>query len=189
MSAGRPTDPIWQYYIRRNILGVSKAECKSCHHILAANAQRLKNHEKHQEEENAWRDHPTQPKISKFVTTTTKEDQQRFDKSVGRFFFANNIPFAASESSQFKKLCQDLHPGYMPPTRRKLANEILDECHEELVAECSSKLAGKGYILCGWVVKCITRINYWVFNTTAESILWELLMQVLWSTPAKTLLK
>ena len=153
MSAGRPADPIWQCYIRRSISGVSKAECKSCNHILAANAQRLKNHyEKHHEEENARRDGPTQPKISKFVTTTTKEDQQRFDKSVGRFFFANNIPFAASESAQFKKLCQDLHPGYLSPTRRKVANEILDECHEELVAECSSKLAGKEVAFCvdGW---------------------------------------
>ena len=113
MSAGRLTDPMWQYYIRRSFSGVSKAECKSCNHILAANAQSLKNHYEKHHEENARRDGLTQPKLSKFVTTTTKEDQQTF-----------LLLFPNLRSS---RNCQDLHPGYMPPTRRKLANEIHDE--------------------------------------------------------------
>ena len=108
MSSGRPCDGIWQHFKQRTDLGPDKAECDSCGHVMTGNAQRLKTHyEKHEYgslDPTARKEGPSaskQPKISDFVAFTNKTQQRKFEKCVGEFFFANNIPFVAVESGQF----------------------------------------------------------------------------------------
>ena len=140
MSSGRPCDGIWQHFKQRTDLGPNKAECDSCGHVMTGNAQRLKTHyEKHEYgslDPTARKEGPSAsklPKISDFVAFTNKTQQQKFEKCVGEFFFANNIPFVAVESGQFEALCKELHPSYSPESRQNFSNEILNECHESLV--------------------------------------------------------
>ena len=121
-SGGRPIDPIWDNFEKID----GKSKCKVCGHEAAANPERMRKHfSRHEEQEGPTRS--KQPKITNFATSTSKEEKNKFDAAVGRFFFANNIQFTAVESSQFKELCSMLHPGYKPPTRNVLATEILDK--------------------------------------------------------------
>ena len=60
------------------------------------------------------------------------------------------------ESTSFKELCQALHPGYKPPDRKVIGNEILDNLLAQLESKCSQELNGKEVTLCidGWSNTC-----------------------------------
>ena len=93
-----------------------------------------------------------QPRITQYACSTTTEQKKQFDLDIGRFFFSNNIPFRGVESSHFKKLVNDLHPGYQPPSRKALGNEILDDVYMEQHEVAKKKLSGKLVTICvdGW---------------------------------------
>ena len=156
--SGRPSDAIWLHFNRRNDLGPNKAECRNCKHVITGNAQRMRAHwQRHENEYPDVEQIPgpssrKQPRISGYAVSTTKEQMQKFDDMVGEFFFANNIPFSAVESKQFVRLCENLRPGYKPPTRRGIGSEVLDRCHSRIVSDCSSVLHGKEVPMCldGW---------------------------------------
>ena len=44
MNPGRPTDPIWEFFTRRNDLGTNKAQCKKRDYVMTCNAERMKKH-------------------------------------------------------------------------------------------------------------------------------------------------
>ncbi|XP_063711470.1 uncharacterized protein LOC134839779 [Symsagittifera roscoffensis] len=152
-AGGRPVDAIWEHFER---LPSNKSKCRVCGHEAAANPERMKKHHaKHADSEN--RPPPAkQPRITDFTVSTSKDDKNKFDILVGRFFFENNIAFNIVESTSFKELCHALHPGYKPPNRKILGNEILDTVHTQLESKCSKKLIGKEVTLCidGWSNTC-----------------------------------
>lgn len=73
--------------------------------------------------------------MEQFIVRTSGNDKVRMDKQVGRFFFSQNIPFNAADSVQFKKLCELLRPGYVPPHRKKIGGELLDTIYKEVKDE------------------------------------------------------
>ena len=99
-AGGRPVDAIWEHFER---LPSNKSKCRVCGHEAAANPERMKKHHaKHADSEN--RPPPAkQPRITDFTVSTSKDDKDKFDILVGRFFFENNIAFNIVESTSFKE--------------------------------------------------------------------------------------
>ena len=163
-------DAIWEHFER---LPSNKSKCRVCGHEAAANPERMKKHHaKHADSEN--RPPPAkQPRITDFTVSTSKDDKNKFDILVGRFFFENNIAFNIVESTSFKELCHALHPGYKPPNRKILGNEILDTVHTQLESKCSKKLNGKEVTLCidGWSNTCNDPMNLLAGDLVPTSIL------------------
>ena len=81
-----------------------------------------------------------------------KLDKDKFDVSVAKFFYANNISFNCVDSVTFKSLVNDLHPGYKPPNRKRLAGELLDTVCAELEREAKKATNGSMATFCldGW---------------------------------------
>ena len=44
MNPGRPTDPTWEFFTRRNDLGTNKTQCKKCDYVMNCIAERMKKH-------------------------------------------------------------------------------------------------------------------------------------------------
>ena len=74
------------------------------------------------------------------------------DASVAKFFYANNLSFNCVDSVTFKKLVNDLHPGYKPPNRKRLAGQLLDTACAELEGEAKKATNGSKATFCldGW---------------------------------------
>ena len=128
-NSGRKLDSIWAEF---NKLSDTRVSCRHCLITLPPLVARMRKHfeQSHAnirqpEIENASTELETsqdvievapppqkQPRIGDFVVKTTSAQKEKWDKDVGKFFFENNIPFKAVESSTFKNLCAQLHPGY-----------------------------------------------------------------------------
>ena len=93
-----------------------------------------------------------QTRITSYTISTTAEQKDTFDHAVGKFFFANNIPFRCVESSLFHDLVKLLRSGYKLPSRKLLSTKILDNVNKELEEECKAKLSGKEVTIAidGW---------------------------------------
>ena len=82
----------------------------------------------------------------------TSEEKASYDKSVAKVVYATNSPFRIVEHPTFRKLISDLRPGYTPPDRHRIAGELLDAVHTEVLAE--TKEALNNQIVCmsmdGW---------------------------------------
>ena len=50
---------------------------------------------------------------------------------MARFVFATNSPFRIAENKHFVALLQSLRPGYRPPNRERVSNELLDKIYEK----------------------------------------------------------
>jgi hypothetical protein len=96
-----------------------------------------------------------QPSINEFVTVgkrIAKKQEELTDLQVGRFFYANNLPFNVVESEEFKKLLASLNPAYTPPGRTALGGTLLDKVHIEVQEQMISELEGKNTAIMqdGW---------------------------------------
>ena len=82
-TGGRPVDSIWEHFERFP----NKSKCKVCGHETAANPERMRKHyAKHASIENRPPD-PKQPRITDFTVSPSKDDKEKFDILVGRFYF------------------------------------------------------------------------------------------------------
>lgn len=93
-----------------------------------------------------------QPSISNFVMQTTSFQKQEIDVKIARFFYACNISFAIVENKHFVDLISALRPGYKPPSRKNLANDLLEKVTAEIEESAVEKIAGKTVTLMqdGW---------------------------------------
>ena len=97
MSSGRPCDGNWQHFKQRTGLVTNKAECDFGGHVITGNVQRLKHYEKHEygsfdtTAREEGQSVSKQPKISDFVVSTNKTQQQKFDKGVGEIFSKQHL--------------------------------------------------------------------------------------------------
>jgi len=48
------------------------------------------------------------------------------------------------ENKHFVKLCSDLRPGYKPPSRKKLGNELLNSVHDEVCKDMKRNILEEG---------------------------------------------
>ena len=69
----------------------------------------------------------TSSKMTKFTVLTTKEDKVRIDLALAKFIYATNSPFHIVENAHFIQFLDILRPGYKPPTREKISNDLLQE--------------------------------------------------------------
>jgi hypothetical protein len=84
------------------------------------------------------------------IVSTSDAYAERID--IGRHFLVTNTPFTHAEHTEFNKLCQLMRPGYQPPPRKQLSEEILDSVHEKLTAEVKQELTLQVESMCldGW---------------------------------------
>ena len=150
MNKGRPLDQIWTQFEKTN---TGKAKCKDCGCEFAALVERMKTHYSKFHAKTAQDDAtaPKQRKMEPFVVKTSKSQQEQFDIGVAKFY-ANNIPFKAVQSDIFKSLVSQLHPGYKPPTRMRISNDLLDTVCGELQDNAKKNTNGKFATFCldGW---------------------------------------
>ena len=90
-----------------------------------------------------------------FVFDASKKQvntRQQLHQQVDRFFYSCNIPFNVANHAEFCKMIEVLRPGYNPPRRRQLANELLDSVHESIQSQMKEELKGKEVTLMqdGW---------------------------------------
>ena len=81
--------------------------------------------------------------MHKFNVRTTADMTKCFDMAVGKIFLAANINFAVVENSHFTEPSEKLRPGYKPPTRKRLGNEILDSVHSQWQSTAAVDLKGR----------------------------------------------
>ena len=132
LSAGRKRDPIWCRY---DELPNKKVKCKECNKSFSSNADRMRAHSTlHDRQANVDEEHPvdstpvqaTQSKMEPFVIKTTQEKVDQLDILVGKFFYANNIPFSAAESNTYKETMANLRPGYRAPNSKSIGHPIFE---------------------------------------------------------------
>lgn len=74
--------------------------------------------------------------LSAFVIRTSDDLKQQLDKQIAKAVYATNSSFRCVEHPHVKKAIEMLRPGYQPPSRFNLANELLDEIHDEEKQKC-----------------------------------------------------
>lgn len=96
--------------------------------------------------------HTVNNDLEKYVVRTSKKDKEIFDEQVTRFFFATNLAFHKVQHEKFKKLCQQLHTGYVPAHEKLLVNELLDTVFRNDQQKCHENLRGETVCLTldGW---------------------------------------
>lgn len=94
----------------------------------------------------------TQPHVSPHFTKTTPAQKSAFDLEVAKFFYACNLPFNLADHPQWTKVCSLLRPGYTPPSRKDIADSLLDKVYEELRGDMKEAVSGKTATLVedGW---------------------------------------
>lgn len=90
--------------------------------------------------------------LHRFVVRTSVAEKKQLDMQVGSFIYATNSPFRHVEHKEFIKLCSMLRPGYVPPTREAIGNEILEYTFDMTCQEAKKELEGKVVCLAldGW---------------------------------------
>lgn len=78
-----------------------------------------------------------------FITRTSIAAKKQFDVQIAKFIYATNSAFRHVEHPEFIKLINLLHPGYKPPSRFQIANELLDEVFNSEIAKIKNCLNGK----------------------------------------------
>ena len=143
-NSGRKRHQVWNYF---ETLANGRAKCKDCTFGIVPLVERMKKHRliyDGNEDQNV----PTkQLKMDPHVSKTTAKEKSKFDMKVAKFFYACNIPFNAADSPAFKEMIEVLHPGYRPPTRKKIAGQLLDQVHSELIVDAKDDLADKDVTL------------------------------------------
>jgi hypothetical protein len=93
-----------------------------------------------------------QPGIEQFACRTSSEAKNQLDIIISRFFYGCNIPFAVAEHELFKKMITALRPGYEPPSRKALADNLLDTVTSQLQTTMKTEVEGKDVTLVedGW---------------------------------------
>jgi len=180
-KGGRKLDPIRHLFEElTKDDNIVEMRCKNCSRIVSSKACRLRNHyancsktlkiiQNSDETENisdsSIRSHSPiplssssekrtklQPSISSFVIKTTKSDKENLDKAIAKYFFSCNVPFNHANRHHFKKMIEELRPGYSPPTRHEIGTTLLDSIADEVVENAKKELKSKNVTLIqdGW---------------------------------------
>ena len=100
--------------------------------------------------ENEDKDGPASKKqklMDNYAISTPKSLKDTLDLKVAKFFFSANISFNTAENTEFKYLICSLRPGYEPPNRKLIANELLEKVHEEVTHSINSAMKQTSKVL------------------------------------------
>lgn len=73
-----------------------------------------------------------QKKIMEHVIKTTKKERDIFDIKIAKYIYSSNTAFRQVESKEFLDMISTLRPGYVPPNRDRIANDLLDAVYTEV---------------------------------------------------------
>lgn len=65
--------------------------------------------------------------LQQFVVKTSSNVKHDLYLQVAKFFYSCNIPFNVAEQEEFLTLIEKLRPGYKPPSRKALSENLLNE--------------------------------------------------------------
>lgn len=90
--------------------------------------------------------------LDRFTIRTTAKEKNQLDLQIARFIFGTNSAFRHVEHPEFVKMVQLLRPGYKPPNRKQISNELLDVIYNEKWTEVKKTLTGKSVCMAldGW---------------------------------------
>lgn len=73
--------------------------------------------------------------------------KKKIDIQLGEMIFATNSSFRIVEHPKFKRFCSGLRPGYQPPNRHKIGNEILEEVFQTELEKSKKEIVEKSVCL------------------------------------------
>ncbi|XP_076058510.1 uncharacterized protein LOC143035526 [Oratosquilla oratoria] len=90
--------------------------------------------------------------MDRFIIKASASQKENLDKEVGGIIFATNSPFRLVQHPQFLKMVQNLRPGYIPPSRKDIADKYLDLVYEKEYIKCADDLNNETICLLidGW---------------------------------------
>jgi hypothetical protein len=94
-----------------------------------------------------------QPKIHQYGVAVSRSFKQKVDEQLARrALVACNLPFCTVEEPEFQKVFSLLNPAYKLPSRKRVADELLDTIYDQEQAEVKKELDGKKVTLLqdGW---------------------------------------
>lgn len=107
-----------------------------------------------------------QPSVTSLLVRTSQADKLKLDKAIARYFYSCNVPFNHASRFYFKKMIEELRPGYSAPTRIDLSTTLLDDISKDVKEEAKRELQGKSVTLIqdGWssihndpvIANCVT---------------------------------
>jgi len=81
-----------------------------------------------------------QRNINSFVIKTTAAEEAALNIQVARYVYSSNSPFTCVENKEFLKLIEMLRPGYKPPNRHQIGDNLLHNVFETEKNVCRKKL-------------------------------------------------
>lgn len=81
-----------------------------------------------------------QKKITEHVIKTTKKENAIFDVKIARYIYSSNTAFRQVESNTFKDMVTSFRPGYVPPNRARIANDLLDTVYTEVNSKLTDEM-------------------------------------------------
>ena len=145
-GSGRKVAPEWNEFTRSQ----DKSRCKHCGIEVSSKIERLRVHLKkcaHYVAVTSSEDDPPTKKLcteesddvtapscsqtkqssmEEYTIKTSDAQKHGLDRLVANFFYANNIPFNAANSTAYKHMMQGLRPGYEGPTAKAIGSHLLD---------------------------------------------------------------
>lgn len=103
-----------------------------------------------------WSSHPTKKRrsssINEFVISTSKARKEELDGLLAEVIAACKLPFVFTEHESVKKFLDALRPGYKPPNRKQIAENLIPELYEKTKKKVQEDLKGKPvtFALDGW---------------------------------------
>lgn len=90
--------------------------------------------------------------MRKFICTTSQTQQAKIDKALAELIAACNLPLRMIEHPLFIKFCTELRSSYKPPSRQKLAVQLIPEVYEHHINESKKSLKNEPVCLAidGW---------------------------------------
>jgi hypothetical protein len=173
---GRPKTDVWEYFKEgpRN-RGHCSAECNFCgwkqqigqpiemqghiaincskapHEIKTIFLEKVKNNGHLGYKNKNIKIDLNQPKINEKFEST-KIDQAKVEmvnRAIVKFFACCGIPFHIIENPFFIDLLRTLCPGYIPPCRQTLSNDMLNAEISHVITEINLKLSNEKYLTLG----------------------------------------
>ena len=146
-KGGRPRDIAWAQFVEPAVN--NRVSCRGCDTLVCAKVDRLRAHIRKcpalakQAPEPVLLPCPEvvlktehvaappvqtvppkklQPSMKDHVVSTSAAEKAKLDEAVANFFPGCKLPFLISEDPLFIAMVDRLHPGYKPPTRKRLSN-------------------------------------------------------------------
>ena len=88
-----------------------------------------------------------QTKVDTNFVRTTSDLKDELDMDIARLFNSCDIPLEVADSHYFKATWKRARPGYTPPSRTKLADQLLPKMHTEQTQQMNSDVGNQAALV------------------------------------------